>query len=51
LDWDWLLAQPAVTETGPVRLLRFDAPVVVTMDGRRNEGVILKPEGGRADGA
>ena len=44
LDWDWLAVQEAVAEEGPVRHLRFDAPVVVKMDGRRNEGVILKPE-------
>ena len=44
LDWDWLAKQEAVAEEGPVRHVRFDAPLVVKMDGRRNEGVILKPE-------
>ena len=43
LDWDWLLDQPALTEDGSVRHLRFDAPLVVKMDGRHNEGVIFKP--------
>ena len=43
VDWDWLAAQPAVEETSCVRHLRFDAPAVVKVDGRTNEGVILKP--------
>ncbi len=43
VDWDWLAAQPAVQETAFVRHLRFDAPVVVKMNGRKNEGVVLKP--------
>ena len=43
MDWTWLAAQPAVRETACVRHLRFDRPVVVTMDGRRGEGVIVKP--------
>jgi hypothetical protein len=30
-------------ETSSVRHLRFDDPVVVKMNGRKNEGVILKP--------
>jgi hypothetical protein len=34
---------PAVRETGTVRHLRFDEPLVVAMDGRRNRGVIFKP--------
>lgn len=43
VDWDWLAAQPAVAEAGCVRHLRFDLPVVVKMNGRANQGVILKP--------
>ena len=41
--WDWLAAQPAVSERGCVRHLRFDPPIEVRMDGRKNQGVILKP--------
>lgn len=44
VDWEWLAAQPAVRETEFVRHLRFEEPVVVRMNGKRNEGVILKPE-------
>jgi len=43
VDWDWLAAQPAVRETGYVRHLRFDRPVVVKMNGKQGAGVILKP--------
>ena len=45
--WDWLAAQPATSERGAVRHLRFEEPVVVQMNGSRNEGVICKPEAGR----
>ncbi len=43
VDWDWLGSQPAVSETGCIRHLRFHAPVVVKMNGKKNQGVILKP--------
>jgi hypothetical protein len=43
VDWDWLAAQPAARESGCVRLLKFERPLVVMMDGKRNRGVILKP--------
>jgi CheY-like chemotaxis protein len=44
VDWDWLEAQPAYYDRSGVRHLRLDQPVQVRMNGRRNEGVILKPE-------
>jgi hypothetical protein len=43
VDWEWLARQPAAHETGYVRHLRFEQPIAITMNGRRNEGVILKP--------
>lgn len=43
VDWAWLAAQPAVRETSCVRHLRFEQPLVVKMNGRQSEGVILKP--------
>ena len=39
----WLLSQPAVRETAYVRHLRYDKPIVVKMNGKNGEGVILKP--------
>lgn len=43
VDWEWLADQAAASESGCVRHLRFDKPLVVKMDGHRNEGIILKP--------
>ncbi len=43
VDWEWLVAQPAVKESRTVRHVRFDEPLVITMNGKTNQGVILKP--------
>ncbi len=43
VDWEWLATRPAVEETEWVRHVRFDGPLVVKMNGKRNEGIILKP--------
>ncbi len=43
VDWTWMAAQPAASEHRFVRHLRFDAPLVVKMNGRRNVGLIYKP--------
>jgi len=40
--WDWLAAQPALSCRDGVRHLRFEKPLRVRMNGRRNEGVIEK---------
>uniref|UniRef100_A0A832I404 Histidine kinase n=1 Tax=Eiseniibacteriota bacterium TaxID=2212470 RepID=A0A832I404_UNCEI len=48
VDWAWLAEAPAVEERGVVRHLRFDAPMVARMNGRRTEGVIYKPGFGGA---
>lgn len=45
VDWDWLAGQAAETDTGFVRHLRLPRPVKVIMNGKRNQGVILKPAG------
>jgi hypothetical protein len=44
VDWAWLAAEHAVAESGCVRHVRLDEPMVVKMNGRENRGVILKPE-------
>lgn len=44
IDWEWLNAQPALHEHGCVRHLRFATPLSVIMNGRKSEGLILKPE-------
>jgi len=43
VDWDWLDAQAAKSHVAHVRHLRLDRPVLVNMNGRKSEGVILKP--------
>ena len=43
IDWTWIAAQRAESNLEFVRHLRFDAPVVVKMNGRRNLGLIFKP--------
>jgi CheY-like chemotaxis protein len=46
VDWGWLAGCKAVRETRLVRHLRFPEPLVVTMNGRTNQGVIFKPGAG-----
>jgi CheY-like chemotaxis protein len=43
VDWDWLLAQPVHRASAFVRHLRFAEPLVIHMNGKRNQGVIFKP--------
>ncbi len=45
IDWDWLAAAPAVKDAGYVRRLHFEHPLLVAIDGKRQKGVILKPDG------
>ena len=42
VDWEWLAAQPALSSLAHVRHLRLEKPILVLMNGRNNEGVILK---------
>ena len=46
VDWDYLAAQPPVRESAFVRHLRFPRPVMVKMNGKANQGVIIKPDAG-----
>ena len=46
IDWNWLDAQPAESAAAHVRHLRLPAPLLIKMNGRKGEGVILKPERG-----
>jgi hypothetical protein len=43
VDWAWLDAQPPLSSAAHVRHIRLERPVLVLMNGKRNEGVILKP--------
>ncbi len=42
LDWPWLEQQPAIEETEFVRRVRLDKPLVVKLDGKAGEAVVLK---------
>jgi len=45
VDWEWLDAQPALSHAAHVRHLRLERPILVLMNGKKNEGVILKVPG------
>jgi hypothetical protein len=45
VDWEWLSSKKPVKKGKYTRHVHFDAPLTVQMDGRNNEGVILKPAG------
>lgn len=44
VDWAYLAGAPAVSERAGVRHLRFTAPLVVKMNGKRHQGLIFKPQ-------
>jgi hypothetical protein len=48
IDWAWLQARPAATETAFARHVRLDAPLRVEVDGRVGKGAVLRrtDEGG-----
>jgi len=41
-DLEYLASQPAAYEDEYIRHVRFDRPVVVKIDGKKNRGVVLK---------
>jgi CheY-like chemotaxis protein len=43
VDWDWLDARAPASSASHVRHIRLERPLLVLMNGKRNEGVILKP--------
>ena len=42
-DTEFLNTQPAVYESEYVRHVRFDKPMIMKVDGRKNKGVVMKP--------
>ena len=44
VDWEWLMAQAGSEANDCVRLLHFDNPLSVVMDGKTSRGMIFKPE-------
>lgn len=43
-DTNFLNAQPAIYESEHIRHVRFEQPVLLKVDGRKNKGALLKPE-------
>jgi CheY-like chemotaxis protein len=43
-DQNFLESQPAIYETGFLRQIRFEQPLVIKIDGKKSLGVVLKPE-------
>jgi hypothetical protein len=43
-DTDFLNMQTAIYESDYIRHVRFEKPMVIKVDGRKNMGVVLKPE-------
>lgn len=41
-DEDYLNAQPAVEETNFLRLVRFEQPILIKMNGKKSMGVVMK---------
>jgi hypothetical protein len=46
IDWSWVNGESPRTALQYVRHLRYHQPLMVRIDGRKSEGVLLKPEGG-----
>jgi CheY-like chemotaxis protein len=44
LDWDWLLSRPPLESKEYTRLIRFERPLTIKINGHQSKGVILKPE-------
>jgi hypothetical protein len=43
LDWDWLLNQKPDESKQFTHHIRFEKPLIIKMNGRKNKGVIFKP--------
>ncbi len=44
VDWNWLLTQKPVEVKEFTRLIRFEKPIIIKMNGHQNKGIIMKPE-------
>ncbi len=43
-DWDWLFEQKPTEEKEFTKHVKFDNPLVIKINGQKNEGIIQKPE-------
>jgi hypothetical protein len=42
LDWEWLLSQPTIEQKTFTRLVRFEKPLLIKINGHLSKGVILR---------
>lgn len=43
IDMAYLDAIPAVYESGQLRIVKFDTPLTIAINGRKSKGIVLKP--------
>jgi hypothetical protein len=43
VDTAYLDSMPAAMETGHVRVVRFDSPLMIAINGRKSKGIVMKP--------
>lgn len=43
INWDWLKGVPVFRQTGHVKHLRFEQPILAVIEGHHSTGIILKP--------
>ena len=44
IDTEYLAAMPAERETERVKIIRFDEPLMIAINGRKSKGIVAKPE-------
>ena len=44
INWNWLTDQKPAASKVFTKLIRFDSPIVIKMNGHQNKGIIFKPE-------
>jgi CheY-like chemotaxis protein len=44
VDWDWLSQQSPMEQKKHTKLIRFDKPMIIRINGHQNKGMILKPD-------
>ncbi len=43
IDTEWLEKQPAVYDSDTIRIVEFDAPLGIAINGRKSKGIVMKP--------
>ena len=43
IDMEWLESRPAVYESEALRIVAFDEPLAIAINGRKSKGIVVKP--------